>query len=188
MLDGTREIYQRISHLHCHTHFGQYGLFATLPLRTELCNKDASENSSSAVARAYETLREEYLLRPKSSNGSTILDDSEYITLDDIHFFLLLCGPCTPLDEETVEADRRELVREVKLQRNVIASHAKSLLKAITFWKLNFDDNHAEWARQSRDALDARHIRRSGISGAGRTADDDRDASENYTDESEDDV
>lgn len=155
MLNEDSNIAQRISTSHCDATYGHYGLFATYPLRTAVLNLDAYDLV--AFIRIFERSGENHSSNPKFAGyvDSLVYEDKNYFTVDEMRFLLQLLAPCEPLSNERIESDLRAVTDDVKRGRNMLKSHARILSKAISYWKMHFDDNFERWIQEFIDADEA---------------------------------
>jgi hypothetical protein len=79
-------------------------------------------------------------------------DDHDFFNIDDYELFLAIDGPPLPLSVEQIERDRQQLLAEVAKPVNMTKDHAKSMLKAVEFWKLRYDAKYQEWIGRINEA------------------------------------
>ena len=72
-------------------------------------------------------------------------DDHDFFNIDDYQLFLAIDGPSRPLSAEQIEQDRQQLLAEIAKPVNMTKDHAKSMLKAVEFWKLRYNTKYQEW-------------------------------------------
>ena len=155
MLNENSDIAQRISISHCQAKYGHYGLFTTYPLRTAVLNSDAYDLV--AFRRTFERSGENNRSNPKFEEyvDSLVYEDKSYFTVDEIRFLFQLLAPCQPLSNEQIESDLRVVTADVKRGRNMLKSHARILSKAISYWKMHFNDKYERWLQEFIDADEA---------------------------------
>ena len=150
MLEDNSLFCQHISRAYCSNKFGQYGIFATIPLRTALTNLDIYPVETAFVNH----------LKAKPVDIASIpFEDSDFFTLDELRFFTKISAAVRPLTLQQIESDKLELSRETKKIGNVCKSHAEYLLKAIAFWELRYDSKYEEWKSKFNEAEKARILR-----------------------------
>ena len=155
MLSEDSAIGQRISTSHCRSKYGHYGVFATYPLCTAVLN-----------SYTYDFGLFEYKLNPPTDPkfaeyiDSLVYEDKNYFTVDEICFLLRLVAPCQPLSNEQIDSDLRAITADVQRGRNMLKSHAQILSKAISYWKMHFDDKYARWLQEYSDASDFWYARK----------------------------
>jgi hypothetical protein len=129
----------------CSPRFGCYGMFATLPLRTAVINRNHWN---------YESLQRS-LCNPlmaascKSYLQTLSFPGSDFFTFEELAFLMQVHDAFLPRTVEQIESDRRELTHEGSPGERIFRSHAQILLKAINFWELQHAENWEEW----RDAF-----------------------------------
>jgi hypothetical protein len=148
MLYEGNSLNQSISIRYCDARFARYGALACLPLRTAVITTDVYYliDFKWAFVHSGENHRDNQHLA-KFINGLTY-ENSGYFTVEETRFLLQLHGSCPPLSPEQIEADRCEVLREIKRKRggkNMLKSHATILLKAIDFWKSHYDEKYEQW-------------------------------------------
>lgn len=140
--------------IYCRKRFAHYGFFARLPLITTFIiagdfKSELSEelNPSSPRWPSRKSRRWEDAVKNFDFEGH------EFFTYDDYDLFFCLTAACLPVTEAQLEADRHELVTEAKNPRRIVKAHAESLLKAIDFWKLWYNEKYDEWKRRYKEAF-----------------------------------
>jgi hypothetical protein len=123
MMDEYNPVDQLLSLSYCNTHFGHYGVFATLPLRT-------FHNGHSKLANYLEGLA---------------FRRSNFFTSDESRILLKMKGTVRVVSNEQIESDLRDLRSEVQRGDKMAKSHALALIKAIEFWKLRFMVRYLDW-------------------------------------------
>ena len=152
MLSEDRDIDQRISTSHCKARYGHYGLFATYPLRMAVQKSHAYDLV--AFRRTFDRSGQNHRSDPKFAEyvDSLVYEDKNFFTVDEIRFLLQLLAPCQPLSNEQIESDLQAVAQDVKRGRNMLKSHARILSKAISYWKMHFDDKYERWLQEFMDA------------------------------------
>jgi hypothetical protein len=145
----------RYSVAYCYKHFAHYGYFARLPLITTFivagdfkCELSEELNPSLPcwwLGRKHK--------RWEDAVKDLDFEGHDFFTYDDYLLFFHLTGPCLPVTEAQLEADRHELATEAKKPRRILKSHAESLLKAIDFWKLWYNEKYDEWNRRHHEVF-----------------------------------
>jgi hypothetical protein len=139
---------------YCRERFAHYGSFAHLPLRTALI---VAGNYESKLLEQLNPTRPLWRLIP--SEWDQAVKDLDFeghrlFNYDDYCLFYFLSAYCSPVTDSQLEADRCRLLEEANYPRNITRSHAKSLLKAIDFWKRWHGEKYLEWRRRHEEALD----------------------------------
>jgi len=150
MLEDNSLFCQQISRAYCSDKFGQYGIFATIPLRTALTNLDIYP---------IETVFVYHPKRQPVDIASIPFEDSDFFTLDELRFLTKISAAVRPLTPQQIESDKLELSCETKKMGNVCKLHAECLLKAITFWELRYDSKYEKWKSKFSEAEKARILR-----------------------------
>jgi hypothetical protein len=138
---------------HCADHFGAYGKFATLPLRTCLLSKEEC-----IYPGTYHTVFDgaDYEPHVGARNIEYIknldFDDSDFFTLDEYRILLKINGGIYPRSGAKLCCDRAEL--ECFNPTEMCSEHAKALLKALDLWVLRYDDKYEEWNGMYQRAYD----------------------------------
>ena len=132
---------------YCLFRYGHYGRFASLPLRTAVLETQTySLEGFISAARSRNPAVSEFM------NGLTY-EGKDYFTIEESRFLVQLFACCDPIKDKKLEADLRVLSGLARQGSSVILqSHAKALVKAVNFWKMNYNDNHEEWTRKYIDA------------------------------------
>jgi hypothetical protein len=117
-----------------------------------------------------------------------VYETSDTFTTEEIRFFLRMSRVSGPLTDEQIEADRREMLRWWGELLTTLQS--QYLLKAVDFWKANYDEKCDRWRREFRDArilCDRRLEDDDGyVSGFGAFDDSDDDDDSEESEESDD--
>ncbi len=160
MLYEDNDIAQSISSSHCQAKYGHYGLFATYPLRTAVLNSEAYDLVD--FIRTFERSGENHRPNPKFAEyvDSLVYEDKNYFTVDETRFLLRLLAPCEALSNEQIESDLRAITADVKRGRNMVKSHARILSKAISYWKMHYNDRYERWLQEFIEADEAWLARR----------------------------
>ena len=66
-------------------------------------------------------------------------DDHDFFNIDDYQLFLAIDGTSVPRSAEQIERDRQQLLAEDAKPRHMDKEQAKSMLKAVEFWRLRHD-------------------------------------------------
>jgi hypothetical protein len=118
-----------------------------------------------------------------------VYETSDTFTTEEIRFFLRMSRVSGPLTDEQIEADRREMLRE-RGPALLTTLQSQYLLKALDFWKANYDEKCDRWRREFRDArilCDRRLEDDDGyVSGFGAFDDSDEDDDSEESEESDD--
>ena len=75
--------------------------------------------------------------------------DSEFFTFEEFCFLMQTKQVYLPQTQQQLETDRQELTHEARTGTMIFKSHARILLKALSFWELHHDEKWEEW----RDAV-----------------------------------
>jgi hypothetical protein len=138
---------ERESLLYCNKHFGHYGSFATLPLVIAIFNSgniycDRYERSlRGACGQPGATYDQMQKFIPTLE-----FPGSDYFTVDDYYFLMKLSGSPAVRSPEKIATDREEILEE-RNKKTILKSHARILLKAVTFWELRHAERVMEWAK-----------------------------------------
>ena len=154
MLDENCLVSQDISIRYCKTRFGYYGLFATLLLRAALIEDNVYTLTRFKQSLKFSVANPSSRARLAEYVRSLDFPDSDFFTLDEIHFLIQICRSCSPLTQQQIESDRRELKRETRKHGHMFKSHAVILLKALSFWELRYNEKYDEWMVTVRAAHD----------------------------------
>lgn len=151
---------QRISHEYCETHYGHYGVFASLPLLASVV--ETQTYSVTGFKSAFQCSGQNHSRNSSLAEfiNNLTYDDKDYFAVEETRFLLQLLKRCEPVTDERLEVDQKALSREARHGTNMLKSHAKILLKALNFWKLRFKDKCAEWRQKYIDADEACVARR----------------------------
>jgi len=149
-----------ISTSHYQAKYGHYGLFTTYPFATAVLNSDAYDLI--AFKHTFERYGGNHRSNPCFAKyvDRLVYEDKNYFTIDETRFLLQLLAPCQPLSNEQIESDLRAVTADIKCGRNMLKSHARILSKAISYWKMHFNDRYERWLQEFRDADEARLSRR----------------------------
>jgi hypothetical protein len=159
MFNEDSDIAQRISISHCRANYGHYGLFSTYPLRTAVVNSDSYDLVT--FTSIFKRSGENHCFDPKLAEyfDSLVYEDKNYFTIAEIRFLLQLLDPCRPLNNEQIELDLRVVTADVKYGRNISKNHARILSKAISYWKMYFNDKYERWLQEFCNADEASQSR-----------------------------
>ena len=154
MLYDIDRIEQDMSVIRCNTRFGCYGMFATLPLYTAVITRNGYDPKSFRLA-----IRRCFQNQSPSTNLTSFIrtldfPDSEFFTFEEICFLMQIRQPFLPRTQQQLETDRQELTDEARHGTRIFKSHARILLKALSFWELRHSEKWEEW----RDALKAAFV------------------------------
>jgi len=155
MLNERSFMDQEISLQNCRFRYAHYGGFASFPLRTAVLETQTySHEGFISAARSRNSAVSEFM------NGLTY-EGKDYFTIEESRFLVQLFAWYDPIKDKKLEADLRELSGVTRHGSAVILqSHAKALVKAVNFWKMNFNDKRQEWTRKFIDAEEADLARR----------------------------
>ena len=148
-MDESNRILQALSVFHCNARFGYYGMFATLPLRTAVITRNTYDRKSFhlALLRCFQ----DQCTSVNLTSFIRTLDfpDSEFFTFEELCFLMQMRQPYLPRTQQQLETDRQELTHEARTGTTIFKSHARILLKALSFWELRHYEKWEEW----RDAI-----------------------------------
>jgi hypothetical protein len=130
---------------YCNTRFGHYGQFATLPLHTAVISTGTF--SFNGFKSAFEQSGRNHSRNPQLATylQNLTFHDSEFFTVEEIRLLLNVGGTICPVSDQQIELDLQELRREARRPNRIPKRYAAAIIKAITFWKLRFDDKYDEW-------------------------------------------
>ena len=136
-----------MSHQYCESHYGHYGVFASLPLLAAVIETQTySVPEFKSVFQSSDQNHSRNSSLAEFINNLTY-DDKDYFIVEETRFLLQLVKRCEP--------GSKNLSREARHGTNMFKSHAKILLKALNFWKLPFNDKCEEWRQKYIDADEA---------------------------------
>ena len=128
MLEDNSLFCQQISGAYCSDKFGQYGIFATIPLRTALTNPYPVETA--------------FVYRSKTKPvdiASIPFEDSDFFTLDELRFLTKISAAVRPLTPQQIESDKLELSYETRKMGKCVQVTCGISAQAITFWEWRYD-------------------------------------------------
>jgi hypothetical protein len=165
------------SYRYCNKNFANYGRFATLPLRLAVVKGDEyslETFESDLVECQKHDLEDDRRLR--GFIRSLIYEDSNFFTLDELRYCMSLgLGRMTFLSDEQIEASRQLVLDDLKGHKNMLEFHATTMLRAIDFWKLRFNDYFDKWTEEYGPASIAQTVRLQKTSSATNSYDESDD-------------
>jgi hypothetical protein len=131
--------------------FGHYGTFAVLPLYTAIMI-DGTYDIDGFIA-SFRVSGDEHVENPKlgAFMKRLVYETSDTFTTEEIRFFLRMSRVSGPLTDEQIEADKQEMLRYWGPWL-LTTLQSQYLLKAVDFWKANYNENCDRWRREFRDA------------------------------------
>lgn len=157
--DNNNRDLEHLSLIRYHMRFGCYGMFATLPLKTAIINRNHWSPKSYRFA-----LQRSLHHQPTAANCEAYLrtlsfPNSDFFTFQEFAFLMQAYDAFLPRTAEQIESDRRILTHEASTGDRICMSHARILLKAIDFWELRHAENWEEWRDAFLAALEEKRRR-----------------------------
>lgn len=132
----------------CMRHFQRYASFAHLPIYVTVMLNIRSADMRNWYYDTSDTSHkwtDDHKASMEKFINRLNFDDHDFFNIDDYQLFLAIDGPSRPLSSEQIEQDRQQLLAEIAKPVNMTKDHAKSMLKAVEFWKLRYDTKYQEW-------------------------------------------
>ena len=148
MLNEHLDVDKQVSLYYCKAKYGNYGLFATYPLRIAVLKADQYEFPD--VERKLKYSRANHISDPEFANyfNGLTYEDKDYFSVEEIRFLFQLSAPCQPLSDNQLDSDLKEVATDIKRGKNMLKSHARIILKAIQYWESWYNEKFGEWFQE----------------------------------------